>query len=150
MNIGRALDFLFNQIRSALGDIPTGTLYFYAAGTTTPKAVYTARDMSGTAYTSYTLSSDSQAALFGLGLYKIVVKDSNGVTIYTFDNVSVFPSEMEGGGAVKIDASGGNQSVTIDTGVLAVTYSKSDATANTVTINPPGGYTIMGLATYVL
>lgn len=66
-----------------------GKVYTYAAGTTTPQNTYT--DSTGTVAASnpIVLDSSGRAAIWGSGNYKIVVKDSSGVTLYTTDNVAL-------------------------------------------------------------
>jgi hypothetical protein len=67
-----------------------GTLYFYAAGTSTPLAFYTDRTLSTSGGTSLTLNSSGRATvdvyLQNLA-YKIVLKDSSANTIWTADYV---------------------------------------------------------------
>jgi hypothetical protein len=86
---GSQFDFLLNQQRNASGSLAGGTATFYAAGTLTPKAIYSDIGLTNLASNPYTLSSQGKAMVYGSGLYKVVVKDSNGVTQYTFDYVSV-------------------------------------------------------------
>lgn len=76
---------------NVLGD---GTVTFYEAGTTTPKAIYTVQDKSVSATNPFELDSAGRGSVFGDGLYKIVVKDSGGATIQTIDN---FPCSAEDG-----------------------------------------------------
>ena len=141
---GKSIDFLFNQMRNGSeGSLAAGEVYFYSAGTTVPKAVWLDRDKTlptvGGVY-SYTLTADGTAELFGDGIYYIVVKDSNGVTIYDYDNVSIFPSPAENsssGSLSLIDASGGATSTTL--GATPITIIKTDSTANVVNIYPPVG-----------
>jgi hypothetical protein len=90
---GYPFTFLFNQMRDgANGSLAGGSVTFYAAGTTTPKAVWLDRAMTspsvGGVLTPITLSADGTATVFGLGIYKVVVKNSSGVTVYTYDNIN--------------------------------------------------------------
>ena len=78
------LDGVVDQSNGTL--LSGGTVYFYEAGTTTGKNIWTDKAKSAP-YTSYTLDADGAAQLYADGLYKVVVKDSDGVTIYTWDNV---------------------------------------------------------------
>lgn len=91
---GYPFSFLFNQMRDgADGSLAGGSVTFYAAGTTTPKAVWLDRAMTspsvGGILTPVTLTADGTAAIFGLGLYKVVIKNSTGVTVYTYDNINM-------------------------------------------------------------
>lgn len=67
-----------------------GKVYFYVAGTSTPKDTYS--DSAGTVLNANPVILDSrgEANIFFLGdeAYKVIVKDSADVTIYTVDNVS--------------------------------------------------------------
>lgn len=66
-----------------------GKVYFYVAGTSTPKDTYS--ESTGTTLNANPVILDSrgEANIFLLGdqAYKVVVKDSSDVTIYTVDNV---------------------------------------------------------------
>ena len=65
------------------------SLYSYAAGTTTPQATYT--DASGTTQNTNPVildTSGSAAIWVGGGSYKFVLKDTNGTTIWTVDQVT--------------------------------------------------------------
>ena len=65
-----------------------GTVYFYAAGTTTAKNVWTEKEKTN-AFTSYELATGGIKQLYGDGIYKIIVKDSSGTTVYTWDNIKI-------------------------------------------------------------
>lgn len=78
------VEFLIAGMDSAKG----GTVTFYAAGTTTLKTIWLDRDKQSVAANPYTLDSKGAALLFADGLYKVVVKDAAGATIYTRDNLS--------------------------------------------------------------
>ena len=70
-----------------------GLLYSYVAGTSTAKATYTTRAM-GTANTNpVVLDSRGEAIIYGSGLYKLILKTSAGVTIWTQDNVEMGPGQ---------------------------------------------------------
>lgn len=66
-----------------------GVLYFYTAGTSTPKAVYSTADGSVSLGTSVTLDADGYAVAIYLapGGYKVILTDSGGVTLWTQDGV---------------------------------------------------------------
>lgn len=66
--------------------VASGTAYFYSAGTTDAKSVWTEKEKTN-AYTSYSLNGGVGVQLYGEGNYKIVIKDSNGATVRTFDNI---------------------------------------------------------------
>lgn len=89
----KSMDVLLNQLRSALGALVSGTVTFYEPGSTTLSSVYMDRGKQEQAANPYTLSADGQAELFGDGLYRIVLKNSAGVTIYDWDNIEFVDSE---------------------------------------------------------
>ena len=76
-------------MRNYAGSLASGTITFYAPGTTTKKQVYLDIDMTQQAANPYTLSADGTAELFGYGLYDIVFKAYGGSSVYTYNNVNV-------------------------------------------------------------
>lgn len=84
-----SITFLLSQVRNSSGVLAGGKVYFYAAGTSTPKTVWLNRNKSTVAANPYTLDANGTAALFGDGLYRIVIKTAAGVTVYDRDNVSL-------------------------------------------------------------
>lgn len=82
-------EFLMAGMRDASGNaLGAGTVGFYMPGTTTLKNVFTAYDGTGGAASNpHTLDARGAALLFGIGAYKIVIKDVDGVTQYTWDNL---------------------------------------------------------------
>jgi hypothetical protein len=79
-----SFQFLFGQLRDAETSLAGGTAYFYAIGGTTPKAVYTDIAATSTIY-SIVLDTDGSAEVYGIGQYRVLVKDSDGVTQYDKD-----------------------------------------------------------------
>lgn len=75
-------------------------LYHYAAGGTTLKNIWSDRAESTTLAQPFVADADGQFAFFADGLYKFVVKDTNDVTLYTWDNFLVqdftTPTFLEG------------------------------------------------------
>lgn len=90
MNLPR--DFALDDNAAAL---PGALLYVYDAGTTTPRTIYS--NAAGSATHTNPLVADAAgrfAAWFlnpAGGDYKITLKDADGVTIYTVDNLPVTP-----------------------------------------------------------
>lgn len=90
----RPLTDIPQQFFDSLGDpLAGGTLYAYLAGTSTPTNLYS--DNAGTvAGTSVTLDSRGEPTTFKLiwldttKIYKLVLKDSLGSTVWTVDNIS--------------------------------------------------------------
>jgi len=68
------------------GKVAGGTVFFFEAGTTTPKYVYTEKQKTN-GYYSYPLDSVGAATLYADGELKIVIKDSNGATVKTYDHM---------------------------------------------------------------
>jgi|CXWL01.1.fsa_nt_gi hypothetical protein len=64
-------------------------LYHYAAGTTTLKDAWTDRAKSTTAAQPVVGDANGIVSAYFDGLYKLVVKDSSDVTLYTWDNVDL-------------------------------------------------------------
>lgn len=66
-----------------------GQVYTYAAGTTTPKAIYADKALTSAYSQPLILDSDGRAIAYGDGLYKFVIKDSASNTVFTVDNVEI-------------------------------------------------------------
>jgi hypothetical protein len=139
-------DFLLSQVRTASGPLSGGKVYFYSPGTTTLKNIWLDKSQTTLAANPYTLDSNSTAMLYGAGGYRVIVKDAAGVTKY---DRAYIGAAGDDGTLQAVDATSGNQTVTLPVGGT-VSIVKTDATANTVTIQPVGGQTIAGAADYVL
>lgn len=107
-------EFLMAGLRDSSGEsLAAGTVGFYSPGTTTLKNVFTAYDGTGGAATNpYTLDARGAALLFGIGAYKIVVKDSGGVTQYTWDNL-IFGLTADAQRSTVVATSDGQTSITL-------------------------------------
>jgi len=77
---------LFDDSGQALAG---GKVYAYAAGTSTPKALYTDSGLTPGNETTHPLVLDGEgrSLAFASGAYKFVVKTSADVTLYTLDNL---------------------------------------------------------------
>jgi hypothetical protein len=77
---------------------PLGTIETYAAGTTTPLATYTTQAASVANPTTINIPASGYVQMWGgAGLsYRLIVKDSAGVTVYDQDNVSPRPFDIDG------------------------------------------------------
>ncbi len=128
-------DFLLSQVRTSTTSLIGGQVYFYSAGTTTPKTIWLDRNQATTAANPYTLDANGTAQVFGAGVYRIVIKDSAGVTKFDRDGIV---TAGEDGTMTPIDATSGNQTFLLPSGGIA-TICKTDSTANTVTITPSVG-----------
>ena len=86
---GAAIEFLISGVTRLQGSVSGGAVYSYAAGTTTPKAIYTTRAMT-TAYDNpATLDVDGRLVAYGSGVYKFIIKDEFGNTVFTADQVEI-------------------------------------------------------------
>ncbi|MCR4307647.1 MAG: right-handed parallel beta-helix repeat-containing protein [Candidatus Berkelbacteria bacterium] len=81
------VEFLLSQVRNSTGSLASGTVTFYAAGTTTLKTIWTDRDEATPAANPYTLDANGTAQIYASGLYKVLIKNAAGTTIYTRDNL---------------------------------------------------------------
>ena len=72
-----------------------GKVFAYINGTSTPKDTYTDSAKTATNANPVILDGDGRAPIYLDGDYKIVVKDSNDVTIFTQDNVGTPPTTAD-------------------------------------------------------
>lgn len=154
MSYGKSIDFLFNQMRNFSGSLASGTITFYSAGTTTPKAIYLDRTLATEAANPYTLSADGTAELFASGVYRVVIKNAAGVTVYDYDNVEFLSGEStpvsDGSTFVVVEATADDATYELGTGYNQI-VAKSGDSAHTVTITTPVGYSFAdGVSEYVL
>ena len=63
-----------------------GLVYFYEAGTTTPKDTYSDQALSVPNTNPVELNARGEADIYLDGIYKIVLKTSDGTTIWTKDD----------------------------------------------------------------
>ena len=81
--------FLGPLVDPTTGSLCNGyTAYFYDSGTTTPRNVWTEPAMTNP-FTSYVLDGAGSAALFGSGLYTIVIKNLDGTAVLTRNGVKI-------------------------------------------------------------
>lgn len=97
-----------------------GKVYTYEAGTTTPKATYTDADAGTPNSNPVILDSQGYASIWGVGTYKVVIKNSADATLQTIDDVGIpgLPA-VDGGGA--------------DTGKLVIVSGSEYALTSTLT-----------------
>jgi hypothetical protein len=106
------------------GSVASGfTVEFYAAGTSTPKTVWTEKEKAAP-FTTATLSSDGTVHLYGDGIYKILIKDLDGVVVYEWDDIKIQSQTFT------LVNKSGTYTVTSDDDMVIV-----DAVAGDVTIN---------------
>jgi hypothetical protein len=95
-----------------------GKVYFYQAGTTTPKDTYTTASGAVTNANPVILNGRGEAVIwFGTGSYKMVLKDSNDVEIKTVDNIPTSALNVTGTVAI---ANGGTGQITAAAGFDAL------------------------------
>lgn len=156
------LDILLSGLidPNTLGPVAAGTVYFYEAGTSNTKNVWTEKEKTNP-YTSYTLSAAGIAQLYGEGEYKIVVKDSDGSTLYTWDDVRLkYPNYYVHSITTDYTQTSADDLLLVDTTGGAVTISGLAAAdwqaplkiilingTNTLTYDPDGSETIDGDST---
>jgi hypothetical protein len=66
--------------------LASGKVYHYSAGTLTTKNMYTDYAGSTPAAQPIVLDSRGCATVYGSGLYKVIIKDSDDATVVTIDN----------------------------------------------------------------
>lgn len=84
----QVIQFLLSPIAASGITLSGGQAFFFAAGTSTPKAVWIDRNKTTEAANPYTLAPNGTAQLYADGLYRVVIKDSNGATKYDWDFLS--------------------------------------------------------------
>ena len=80
-----------------------GLLYTYAPGTTTPKATYADKLKAAANTNPVVLDSNGEATVYLDGYYKLILKNSAGVTQWTMDNVEGIGSSVAHGRAAPSD-----------------------------------------------
>jgi len=105
-NIGKSIDFLFNQMRAYQGSLAGGSVTFYSPNSTSIVPIYLDINCTIGAANPYLLSADGTAELFGNGTYRIIVKNAQGVIVFDYDYVEIqptpAPSTGGGGGSSSI------------------------------------------------
>jgi hypothetical protein len=143
--------------------VDSGTVYFYAAGTTDAKNVWTEKEKTN-AYTSYTLNGIGGIQLYGEGNYKIVIKDSNDSTVVTYDNIRLkYPNYYVHDISSNYTQDGDDDYLRVDTtsGNITITCAaaadweqplkvKKVTGSNNIIIDPNGSETIDGSATLTI
>lgn len=77
----------FMALDSSGAPLIGGKLYTYEQGSSTPKATYSDYDLSTPNANPVVLDSRGEAVVYGSGYYKFVLKDSDDVAVWTFDNL---------------------------------------------------------------
>jgi hypothetical protein len=135
------------------------TAYFYAAGTSTPKNVWTEKEKTNP-FTSYVLDSGGKALLYGDGIYKIVVKNLDATIILTLDNQKIQANTFSVVQKVGTYTATPDDDVILADGTFTVNIADiatfehplliKNIGSGTITIDPSGSQTIDGSATKTL
>ena len=136
-----------------------GTVYFYAAGTSNAKNVWTEKAKTNP-YTSITLDSAGMKEIYGDGIYKMVIKDSAATTIYTWDNVKVRADNYSVVTKIATYTATTDDDLILANGTFTITlYAAANSVqplivknvgTGTVTMDGNGAETIDGSSTYAL
>ena len=87
---GASVQFLLGGLSRLSGNVISyGRVHTYTAGTTTPKALYADKALTSALTNPATLDEDGRLVAYGSGLYKFIIKDASGNTIFTADNVEI-------------------------------------------------------------
>ena len=148
---------------TTLAPLAGGVIYFYAAGTTTAKNVWSEKEKTNP-FTSITLGSDGTAQYYGEGIYKVVVKNSAETsTLYTWDDVkclannyyvrsvSTNTTATTDDDFISVNTDSGNITITLPA-AADVTHPLiiKNTGANNVIVDGDGSETIDGSATYTI
>ena len=171
MATGKQMDFLLVGHHKADGSINSGgVVTFFESGTSTPKDAYDGPNtVTDNAITSVTLDSTGKAVVFGDGTYRLVIKDSDGSTIGTYDGMEYaissdtlnnVSSVTNADTPVAVSTSNHSFECNATSGVITLDlptavgnggrtyyFKKTDSSANAVTIDPNGAQTIDGETT---
>lgn len=86
----RQFEILLNGVHDSSGEpLGSGKVYTYIAGTTTLATTYVDKDSLTPASNPILLDSNGTAQVYGDGVYKLIIKDVNDVTLYTYDNIFI-------------------------------------------------------------
>lgn len=159
LQVESLLDPVIDSSGNILSD---GTVYFYDAGTTTPKNVWTEKEKTN-AYTSRTLGSDGTIQVYGDGIYRILIKDSDGTTVHDWDNIKIKANTFSilqksatytvtpDDDFILVDTDGGDVTINLQTvDDFEYPVNIKNIGSNDVIIDPDGSETIDGSATVTI
>ena len=134
-----------------------GKVYTYQAGTTTAAPTWSNSTKTATNTNPITLDIQGRAPVYAEGQYKFVVKDSDGVTVATFDNLtyssSVAPSALTVGALTALSATVNQfyspNSILASATISASLLSNSRLSNNTLLASPTQSYHIVDYGTYL-
>jgi hypothetical protein len=85
--MARNFSFLLSQVRTATAALIGGKAYFYETGTSTLKKIWLDSEQNSEAANPYTLDANGTAKLYGSGIYRVVIKNSAGITKFDWDDI---------------------------------------------------------------
>lgn len=160
------IEALLNGLVDKSGEmLSAGLVYTYEAGTSTVKTCWSDSGKTTEASNPIVLDAYGRAQIYGDGLYKLVVKDSDETTLYTWDNVKLQANTFSvvakiadyevdpDDDLVLVDCTSG--AVTISFATVSeyshpVTVQKTDSGTNAITVNPYSAETVDGEATITI
>jgi hypothetical protein len=160
------IEALLNGLVDKSGEmLSAGLVYTYEAGTSTVKTCWSDSGKTTEASNPIVLDAYGRAQIYGDGLYKLVVKDSDETTLYTWDNVKLQANTFSvvakiadyevdpDDDLVLVDCTSG--AVTISFATVSeyshpVTVQKTDSGTNAITVNPYSTETVDGEATITI
>ena len=147
----------FRAFDSSGSPLAGGLVYTYEKGTSTPKAAYSDNDLTVEQTNPVVLDSEGQADIYLDGYYKFIIKDSEGTTIETNDDVQPLwhggtpPEALEADRAyyVRTDGSDSNDGLSNSGSGAFLTIQKAlDVVKNTVNLNGYNVTIMVGNGTY--
>lgn len=124
--------------------LASGSLYSYEAGSSTPKDTYSDYNFQTANDNPITLDSNGEATVYLKGNYKFVLKDSDGTTLWTMDDITGYSGTWSPTGSTTSAAD--SLAIPITHGVVAKTTG-ADAEALTLANGKPGQILTIYLAT---
>lgn len=124
--------------------LAAGKVYSYEAGTSTAKTLYTDQGKTTAATNPVILDSQGRALVFGEGAYKLIIKDANDVTLYTWDNLQYYYPDLAtiyagtSTGSSNAYVASPSPALTAYTDGLTVTFIANHATSGAATLNVSG------------
>jgi len=140
----------FRQLDSNGAPLVGGKVYFYEAGTTTPKDTFTNEGAATANANPVILDSQGYADIWGSGSYKVIIKDSEDVTISTTDTIVVSGTVLGTGVVTNTNLAnmaantikarvGSTSGVPSDVALAASQVIGRDATGNVAALNVGNG-----------